>query len=160
RFQIGAGATLRGASRGFMLDKREHRDDEANPGRITEMDRLGRQVVRAAGLTDAECEAAASSPLLYARIRAQIASQQNHWAEPYGSWAGIILAAWRALPVVAIIALVAAGLFWFSEARKPRAAGGRFHESSPEVLLPEVYSGSLAAISAPVSACSISAREE
>jgi len=141
-----------------MLDKREHRDDEANPERIAEMDRLGRQVVRAAGLTDAECEAAASSPLLYARIRARIAREES--AKAYGSWAGIILAAWRAIPVMAIIALVATGLFWFSDTRKPRAAGGRWHESPTEMLLPDVEPGRLGLVSAPVSACSISAREE
>jgi hypothetical protein len=135
-----------------MFGREEHPEAKTKPDQIAGVDLLGRQIVRAAGLSDDECNEAASSPRLYARIRAQIAREQSGKRELYGSWLGMILAAWRAIPVMAIITIVAAGLFWLasapSKADRPRA---------PEVA--RTQSAGAEGLG-PVSACSISSKEE
>jgi len=132
-----------------MLGRETNRDHESDPDSI---DRLGRNIVRAAALSDEECDQVASSPMLYARIRAQIAQEQAGGTTPYGSWFAMILAAWRAIPVMAVIAIVAAGVFWWSGAagkvhRVPSPEAGSTQNSGAEGL-------------GPVSACSISSKEE
>jgi hypothetical protein len=135
-----------------MFGREKQREAEIHPDQIAGVDRLGRQIVRAAGLSDDECDQAASSPMLYARIHAQIAREQSGTRDLYGSWFGMILAAWRAIPVMAIITIIAAGLFWLvsasNKAERPRG---------PEVA--RVQSASAEGLG-PVSACSISSKEE
>jgi hypothetical protein len=135
-----------------MFGREKHREAEISPDQIAGVDRLGRQIVRAAGLSDDECDQAASSPMLYARIRAQIAREQSGATEIYGSWFGMILAAWRAIPVMAIITIIAAGLFWLAspsnKADRPRTPGVAWTQSTRAEGLD------------PVSACSISSKEE
>ena len=71
----------------------------------------------------------------------------------------MILAAWRAIPVMAIIAIVAAGLLWFSGTRQPPASGPRSKENPPETFqVGDV--GMLGPVTSGVSTCAISAREE
>jgi hypothetical protein len=135
-----------------MFGREKHREAEISPDQIAGVDRLGRQIIRAAGLSDDERDRAASSPMLYARIRAQIALEQSGTTEIYGSWFGMILAAWRAIPVMAIITIIAVGLFWLASASnkvdRPRG---------PEVA--PAQSASAEGLG-PVSACSISSKEE
>ena len=130
-----------------MFSRETERDEGVDPGQMAGIDRLGRQIVRGATLSDDECDIVVSSPMLYARIRAQIATEQAGAEDQYHSWLGMILAAWRAIPVMAIVAIIAAGFLWF--ASEPNRAKDVAH---PTISGPEGPG--------PVSACSISAKEE
>jgi len=70
-------------------------------------DRAGRLVLLAAARNDEEADAAASSPFLYTRLRTRI-SQEERRREEAGSWGALLLVARRAVPVMALVAILAA----------------------------------------------------
>jgi hypothetical protein len=81
------------------------------------IDRLGREALRRVGLEPEESEAAASSPFLYAKIRASIEADRNRAAEPFIPLQGIVLAGRRAIPAMTLIALAAVfAVFWLAPA--------------------------------------------
>ena len=91
----------------------EKRDQE----RDRTLDRMGKTVIRAAGLTESESDAVAESPFLYARVRARIEAEkrQNRQNVPVL----VMLYAWRALSAVAIVAIVAVSAFWIKTPAAP-----------------------------------------
>jgi hypothetical protein len=74
-----------------------------------ELDRVGRLVLTAATGSESDVEAAASSPFLFTRVRAAIAEEKRQ-RENAGGWVSLIRIAWRAVPAMALIALLAAVL--------------------------------------------------
>ena len=75
------------------------------------LDQLGRIVLRSAAQNDAASEAAANAPFLYTRVRARIAEE----GRDSGIWSSLFLIARRAVPAMALIALLAAtSMFWAS----------------------------------------------
>jgi hypothetical protein len=130
-----------------MFGRETNRREQIHSDQIAAFDRLGRQIVRAAALSDDECEQASSSHMLYVRIRAQIISEQSQRTDPYSSWFGMILAAWRAIPIMALVAIVAAGLFWLAGAQHKARDVAHVTSSGFEGL-------------GQVSACSITSKEE
>src|SRR6267154_823525 len=70
-------------------------------------DRAGRLVLLAAARNDEEADAAASSPFLYTRLRNRI-SQEERRREEAGSWGTLLLVARRAVPAMALVAILAA----------------------------------------------------
>lgn len=75
------------------------------------LDRLGRVVLRSAAQNEEASQAAADAPFLYTRVRARIAEARND----SGIWSSLFLIARRAVPAMALIALLAAAsLFWAS----------------------------------------------
>ena len=78
-----------------------------------ELDRVGRLVLKAATASEADTEAAASSPFLFTRVRAAINEERR--SEESRGWLSLIQVAWRAVPAMAVIAILAAVLtFWTS----------------------------------------------
>jgi hypothetical protein len=76
------------------------------------LDAIARAAVRAAspGADDA-ADAAASSPFLYTRIAARIEERRRAQGEEGGL--AMLAVAWRAVPVMAVVAMIAAALlFW------------------------------------------------
>jgi hypothetical protein len=76
------------------------------------LDRVARDAVRSAarGADDA-ADAVASSPFLYTRIAARI--EERRRAQGEEGWLTLLAVAWRAVPVMAVVAMVAAAmLFW------------------------------------------------
>ncbi|MCA1630732.1 MAG: hypothetical protein LC785_01020 [Acidobacteria bacterium] len=76
------------------------------------LDTIAREALRAAarGADDA-ADAAASSPFLYTRIAARI--EERRRAGNDEGWLALLAVAWRAVPVMAVVAMVAAALlFW------------------------------------------------
>lgn len=67
------------------------------------LDRLGRGLVRASAANEAEAEAAASSGFLYARMRSRIEERE--------SWLVKLRVFWRAVPAMAMVAVLAVALF-------------------------------------------------
>ena len=76
---------------------------------VGRLDRLGRIVVRAYASNDDEAEAAASSPLSYARLRARIAAEAARREEGEG-WLAVLGVVWRAVPAMALVAVLAFAL--------------------------------------------------
>jgi hypothetical protein len=75
----------------------------------TEADRAGRLVLLAAARNDEEVEAAATAPFLYQRLRTRIAEEDRRRGRE-GNWLSLIFVARRAIPVMALIAILAAVL--------------------------------------------------
>jgi len=63
----------------------------------------------AAAASDSEIEAAASSPFLFNRLRAGIDEERRRREESNG-WLSLIQVAWRAVPAMALVAILAAVL--------------------------------------------------
>lgn len=72
------------------------------------LDRLASSVVRSAVRGDAEAEAVASSPFLYTRIAARI--EERRRAQGEDGWLAMLAVAWRAVPVMALVAAIASAL--------------------------------------------------
>ncbi len=79
------------------------------------LDRIGRAVVRASGLSDEEAESAASSPFLYARLRSRIAAERAR-REAGESWFTLLGVAWRTIPAMALTTVLAVTLLWLTSA--------------------------------------------
>jgi hypothetical protein len=74
------------------------------------LDRLGRTVVRAYASNDEEAEAAATAPFSYARLRARIHAEAARREEGEG-WLAMLGVLWRAVPAMALVAVLAFALF-------------------------------------------------
>jgi hypothetical protein len=82
-----------------------------------ELDRVAKLVLEAASANASDIEAAASSPFLFSRIRASI--NKGAEAEDSRGWLSLIQVAWRAVPAMALVAIMAAGLTVWSAQRTP-----------------------------------------
>jgi hypothetical protein len=79
----------------------------ANQQNKEQSDRAGRLVLRAAAADEHEAEAAAGSPFLYQRVRARIRDEERR-REESGGWLSLFLVARRAIPAMALVAMMAA----------------------------------------------------
>lgn len=77
------------------------------------LDRAGRVVLLAAARNDDEIEAATSSPYLFTRLRAAIAEEERRRDES-GGWLPLFFVARRAIPAMALIAVLSAILMIWS----------------------------------------------
>jgi hypothetical protein len=82
---------------------------KSDPLKHEELDRAGKLVLKAATASEADVEAAATSPFLFTRVRAAIADEKRQ-REDAGGWVSMIRIAWRAVPAMALIAMLAAVL--------------------------------------------------
>jgi len=73
------------------------------------LDLIGREILRASAQNEEVAEAAAS-PFLYTRIRARIDAERAQRAEGEG-WLSMLKVAWRAVPAMALVAIMAVVLF-------------------------------------------------
>src|SRR5437879_10708459 len=95
------------------------------------LDSAGAAVLRAATADDPETEAAANAPFLFTRIRARIAEEKRR-REEAGGWQTLPLVAWRAVPVIAILALLTAVLMiWNAQANTPATGSGIYEHGLP-----------------------------
>lgn len=70
------------------------------------LDRLGGRLVRASAANEAEAEEAAASGFLYARVRSRIRQREER-----ESWLVTLKVFWRAVPAMALVAVLAVALF-------------------------------------------------
>lgn len=73
------------------------------------LERVAREVVRASAAGEGEAETAADSPFLYARVRARIEEERRR--EEGEGWLALFGVAWRAVPAMALVAVMAMALF-------------------------------------------------
>lgn len=74
------------------------------------LDAFGREIVRAAAANEDEAETVAASPFLYARVRARVA-QERARLEEADDWRSALRVFRRAVPTVAVVAMLALVLF-------------------------------------------------
>ena len=94
-------------------NKKSRKQDE-------ELDRLGRELVRASTSNEVEVEAAASSAFLYARTRARINAELERRSERE-SWLAVLGIVWRAVPAMALVAIFALVMFVSVNLNRPVA---------------------------------------
>lgn len=87
----------------------------------TQLDRVGRLITRAGVLPDEESSKIATTPFLFARIKARISSEEQQ-RENLGLWAGFWPTAKRAVPAMVIIAAVSFGLSVYMSGNKNQTA--------------------------------------
>jgi hypothetical protein len=106
----------------MIRKKRDRKRDER-------LDRIASEVVRASATNTDEAEAAASSPFHYARLSARINAERAR-REEGERWFALLGVVWRAVPAMALMAVLAFSLFLSASRGTP--AGGSF---SDEALL-------------------------
>ena len=127
--------------------------DKSDQVRDNRLDRAGSEVVRAAGLRESESDVCASSPFLYARIRARIDDEQRRMERSVPALAMLSIA-WRAIPALALVALVAVSALWMTTPASPGALSA--FEQGDDVQL--IAAGGTCALSND-SQCAISTEE-
>jgi len=98
---------------------------KANSQKNEELDRVGRVVLKSAAADAETVEAAATSSFLFTRVRAAI-NENGGRAEEAGSLLSLIMVARRAVPVMALVAILAAVLTIWS-------AGISFSSTPPQL---------------------------
>ena len=81
-----------------------------SPTSDEQLDRMGRELIRASAANQKEAETVAASPFLYARLRSRINSEREQ-REAGESWVAMLGVIWRAIPAMAMVALLAVALF-------------------------------------------------
>src|SRR5262245_31211770 len=71
------------------------------------LNRFSDELLRAFEAGDAEINTAATSPFLYRRIRVRIEAEERRLAEQRGAWQALLTGVKRAIPVMAMLAVVA-----------------------------------------------------
>jgi hypothetical protein len=106
------------------------------------LDQIARAAVRSAARdADDAADAVASSPFLYTRIAARI--EERRRAQGEEGWLTLLAVAWRAVPVMAVVAMVAAALlFWIGV----YGASGAPGQTGYEALLDTRGSGVVATV--------------
>jgi hypothetical protein len=84
-----------------------------NPQQNESIDRLGSLILRAVSQDEDATQAAAEAPFLYTRVRARIAEEERRRNEA-GNWFSLLLIARRAIPAMALVALLAATIMFWS----------------------------------------------
>jgi hypothetical protein len=83
--------------------KSSHKSDER-------LDLLGREIVRVSASNEEEAERAATSPFSYARLRSRL-SKEIERREEGERWFTMLRVVWRAVPAMALVAILAITLF-------------------------------------------------
>jgi hypothetical protein len=86
--------------------------------------RIEAEVFRTLEVSPAEIETAAHSPFLYRRLRVSIEAEARRRAETGREWLAWLVTARQATPALALVALLAIGMFWmFTERYTPTQPG-------------------------------------
>ncbi|HKC64564.1 MAG TPA: hypothetical protein VKB86_13065 [Pyrinomonadaceae bacterium] len=99
------------------------------------LDLLGRRIIRASASNEEEAERAAASPFSYARLRSRL-SEEIERREEGERWFTMLKVVWRAVPAMALVAILAITLF-LSTSFSSRSSNG----FSDEALLGERGTG-------------------
>jgi hypothetical protein len=127
---LGKAPKLKGAVDYKMFRANRQNDEQS--------DRAGRLVLLAAARNEDEAEAAASAPFLYTRLRARIAAEERRRDE-VGSWGSLFLVARRAIPAMALVAVLAAIMtIWSIQPSAPQVGYGLEDEALTDTRDPGV----------------------
>lgn len=84
--------------------------NKRNRGSDERLDQIGREIIRASASNEREAEEAAATPFLYTRLRSRINSERERRQDGEG-WLAMLGVAWRAVPMMALVAIFAFALF-------------------------------------------------
>ena len=102
-----------------------------------QIDRLGKLVLSAAVADEQDVEAASTSPFVLTRIRARIAEKQR--GEEATGWQSFPLIAWRAIPAMALIAMLAGALtIWTAEPNATPVGFGIYEDALADTTNPGI----------------------
>jgi hypothetical protein len=108
-----------------------------NPQNDEQLDRFGKLVLRAAAADEQEIEAASTAPFLFTRIRARIAEGRR--GKDATGWQSLPLIAWRAIPAMALIAMLAGGLtIWTAEPNTTPIGFGIYEDALADTTNPGI----------------------
>jgi hypothetical protein len=111
---------------------------KANRQNKEQSDRAGRLVLLAAAGNEDEAQASAGSPFLYQRLRARIKDEEQR-REESGGWLSLLLVARRAIPAMALVAMLAAILtVWSMQSSTPLSGYGIEDEALTDTRDPGV----------------------
>ena len=85
-------------------------DKKSSRGSDEQLDLIGREIIRASAANDDEAQRVAASPFLYTRLRSRINAERGQ-REERESWLTMLGVVWRAIPAMAIVAVLAVALF-------------------------------------------------
>ncbi|MGQ0763562.1 MAG: hypothetical protein ACT4OT_16320 [Acidobacteriota bacterium] len=107
-----------------------------DPQNDEQLDRLGELVLRAVAADEQEIEAASTAPFLFTRVRARITEGRR---EESTGWQSLPLIAWRAIPAMALIAMLAGGLtIWTAESNTTPVGFGIYEEALSDTTNPGI----------------------
>lgn len=81
------------------------------------LDRAGRRIVQCSALSDSEANAIASTPFLYSRLRAHLASESQRQTGA-DIWSNLGRASRKAIPAMGLAAALSFGLFLYVNGNK------------------------------------------
>jgi len=87
----------------MWMNGKRHKDELDDE----KLNRFSDELLRAFEAGDAEINTAANSPFLYRRIRVRIEAEERRLAEQRGAWQALLTGVKRAIPVMAMLAVVA-----------------------------------------------------
>ena len=94
---------------------------KSNSPKNEELDRVGKLVLKAACASESDIEAASSAPFLFTRVRAAI--NEGPGQDDSRGWMSLVQVAWRAVPAMALVAIMAAVLtVWSTTSALPPVA--------------------------------------
>lgn len=102
------------------------------------LNRFSDELLRAFEANQAEIETAAASPFLYRRIRVRIEAEERRLAEQRGVWFSLLTGAKRAIPVMAMLAVVAIASLLMMPALSQQRQDANSEE--PATLMSDVFS--------------------
>ncbi|MCG3164119.1 MAG: hypothetical protein JMDDDDMK_05602 [Acidobacteria bacterium] len=122
----------------WMKDKRHKDEVESASINDETLNRFGDELLRAIEASDVEINTAAASPFLYRRIRVRIEAEERRLAEQRSVWLVLLTGAKRAIPVMAMLAVVAFVSLMLMPAlsQQRQAANGE----EPPTLMSDVFS--------------------
>ena len=85
------------------------------------LDKIGRELVQASSTNDAEAHVAASSPWLFSRVRARITAESVR-RQTSDRWSIFMTVMRHAIPATAGAAVLALGLFIFTNSTSPQTS--------------------------------------
>jgi hypothetical protein len=109
--------------------RKHHVDDE-------KLDRFSDELLRAFEASDTEINNAATSPFLYRRIRVRIEAEERRLAEQRNQWFALLVSAKHALPVLAMLAVIAVSAFLYLPSRWQQP----IPSEEPPTLMSDVFS--------------------
>jgi len=119
----------------WMKDKRrkDELDDEM-------LNRFSDELLRAFEASDAEINTAAASPFLYRRIRVRIEAEERRLAEQRGAWLTLLRGVKHAIPVMAMLAVVALASLMMMPALSHQRQPANGGNEEPPTLMSDVFS--------------------
>ncbi len=94
---------------------------EKFPAPDEHLDKIGRELLQASSINEAEVHAAASSPWLFSRVRARITAESVR-RETSDRWSIFVTVMRHAIPATAGAAVLALGLFVFTNSTSPQTS--------------------------------------